>query len=283
MARRETIEETISTLGETLRQGVSRHPSGGRLAAYHRDELSGSEMEALRDHLSLCPECSELLLDLSGFEQLGTSAEAQRWKQRQPAVWQALQSTLAAEDRPESRAPGRRRQRTVWLPLATAAILLLMMGATLWQSLDLGRTRDQLAATVDELARAEQQIVELGEAATQLEPLLDVPSFDLFPPGYRRHGEAEPSLAIPPQADLFVLQLHVAEARRQAEHRLRILTSEGVEVWAANGLHRTPEGTFRVALPRPFLPSGRYRLEVYDVGKPAGLPLAQYDLEIAYP
>ncbi len=285
MARREGIEEAVGTVGEALRQGMTQHPSGRELAAYHHEELSSTEMEALRDHLSMCPECSELLLDLSGFEQLGQGAEARRWTQRQPAVWQALQSNLTASETqrtPVSVASGRNVLQPRWLPLAMAAALVLAVGAAIWLTLDLGRTREQLAVAAEQLARAELRIDTFGQTATTMEPLLVVPSLDLFPPGYQRGGEMKPNLTVPPQADLFVLQLHVAETKSEADHRLRILTPGGVEVWAGNGLRRTPGGTFRVAVPRSFLPSGRYRLELYDVEESSTQPLAQYDLAIAY-
>ncbi len=286
MAPRESIEEVIGTVSEALREGVSRHPSGRHLAAYHREELSPSEMEALRDHLSLCPECSELLLDLSGFEQLGTGAEAQLWTGRQPAVWRALQSRLeaeAVEPRPTPEwVPGRAVLQPRGLPLAMAALLVLFMGIAIWQTFHLRQTREQLATTAEQLSRAELRIIEVGQVVTQMEPQLEVPSLDLFPPGYHRSGEGETTLTISPRASLYVLQLHVAEVSSQAEHQLRILTSEGVEVWTGSGLRQSPGGTFRIALPRPFLPSGRYRLELYDVGESSIQPLVHYDLAIAF-
>lgn len=286
MAPRESIEEVIGTVSEVLREGVSRHPSGRQLAAYHREELSPSEMEALRDHLALCPECSELLLDLGGFEQLGTGAEAQLWTERQPAVWQALQSSLEREAAEPELTPEWVPVRAVLqgggLPLAMAALLVLVVGIAVWQTFHLIQTRDQLATTAEQLSRAELRIVELGKSATQMGPQLEVPSLDLFPPGYHRAREGETTLTISPQASLYVLQLHVAEVRSEAEHQLRILTSEGVEVWAGSGLRKSPGGMFRVALPRPFLPSGRYRLELYDVGESSTQPLVHYDVAIAY-
>ncbi len=276
------IEEAVGELGVALRDGVSRHPSARQLAAYHREELPPEETEALRDHLALCPECSELLLDLAGFGELAASTEAQHWEERKPAVWGSLRSALAAEPArlPRRVAPRRVVSRRRWLSLAAAAALVLAVGTAVWQTLDLGRTRQRLAATAEQLERAEERIGELERGAAELAPQLVVPSLDLFPPGYRRGGGTEPILEIPRHARIFVLQLHIADAGSHTDYRLRILASGGEEVWSGSGLRRTAGGTFRVALPRTLLPSGRYRLELYGAQEPSSQQLAHYDLMI---
>ena len=271
------IEEAVGNVSAALRNGVSRHPRARQLGAYYREELAPAEMEILRDHLALCPECSELVLDLAGFDELATSAEAGEWEDRKSAVWQSLRATLtepAESDRPlEPVTLDLTASRHRWMLLA--ALLALAVGAAVWQTLNLGQNREQLASTAERLARAEQALGEL-----ELEPQLLVPSLDLFPPGYRRIGAAEAILEIPQRARIFVLQLHIADAGTHADHQLRILRVGGEEVWVGNGLAVTPGGTFRVALPRALMPSGHYRLELYGVGKSSSRQLGHYDLAI---
>lgn len=48
----------------------SRHAEPEELVAYRAHRLGEDEVEQLRDHLALCPECTELLLDLASFEEI---------------------------------------------------------------------------------------------------------------------------------------------------------------------------------------------------------------------
>lgn len=46
------------------------HAEPRELVAYHAGQMAEADAESLRDHLALCSECSELLLDLIHFEEL---------------------------------------------------------------------------------------------------------------------------------------------------------------------------------------------------------------------
>ncbi|MCP3960336.1 MAG: zf-HC2 domain-containing protein [bacterium] len=92
--RREDIDEQVGTVVATLRNGVERHPSARRIAAYHRGELSTPDVEQLRDHLAMCPECADLLLDFAGFSEQPATGAAEWWKTRKEAVWGVLRSRL---------------------------------------------------------------------------------------------------------------------------------------------------------------------------------------------
>lgn len=46
------------------------HAEPQELVAYHAGEMAEEDAERLRDHLALCSECSELLLDLLHFDEL---------------------------------------------------------------------------------------------------------------------------------------------------------------------------------------------------------------------
>lgn len=50
----------------TEKTPAGEHPSAERLVAYRAGELTAAEQEAMRDHLALCRECTDILLDLAG-------------------------------------------------------------------------------------------------------------------------------------------------------------------------------------------------------------------------
>ncbi|HEX2643010.1 MAG TPA: zf-HC2 domain-containing protein, partial [Thermoanaerobaculia bacterium] len=59
------LDEALRELAARARRDLGAHPTPELLAAYHAGELPEDEVEQIRDHLALCPECGELLLDLA--------------------------------------------------------------------------------------------------------------------------------------------------------------------------------------------------------------------------
>ena len=282
MPRDTHIEDAVGAAAAHLRATAGPHPSAGQLSAYQRDELAPAEMEELQDHLALCRECSELVLDLARLGELAAEPEAREWDERRSATWRSLQASLELET-PEGAPVPDTPARVRWSRFAVAALVASAIGAAVWQSYELGQARERLAANAADLARAEQRISELEEGAAWLEPQTVVPSLDLFPPGFRRRSGERPSLVIPPAARMFVLQFHVPDVVRDVEHRLRIQAPGGEEVWVGSGLYSTAAGTFRVALPSPLLPSGRYRLQLERVAETSSPSLTHFELTIESP
>lgn len=279
------LEHAVATAATALRVGTPEHPSPRQLGLYHRGELPATETEPLQDHLALCPECAELLLDLADFGSLATESDSQEWSARANDVWQAIETSIG-DDRDRGAFPGPPAQAWRRAPLAAAALLTLAAGLGSWMLLasrgeELAAARRQLAETTEQLALAGERIAALEEGSLET-PQLVVPSHSLFPPSFLRQGTSAKKLVLPPGAHFFLLELHTIETASQGDHHLRVLDSEGVEVWAGSGLWRTPAGSFRLALPRRLLASGRYRLELRAPGENAARPLAEYVLELEH-
>jgi hypothetical protein len=140
-----------------------------RLIAYRQGTLSAAEREAVQEHLSLCPRCTALLLELRDFETAAAGGDAGPESLRQEA-WGSLVRRLPAGTPPvrlvasaAARPEARRRRRFQMLAVGAAAVLLLaLLGLTLWAA----------AAVLDErqrLARLEQRLVEREAALAALQ------------------------------------------------------------------------------------------------------------------
>lgn len=58
----------LAAVVELRRRDLGPHPGPDELVAYHAGELGERHAARLQDHLVLCPECAQLLLDLAAFE-----------------------------------------------------------------------------------------------------------------------------------------------------------------------------------------------------------------------
>jgi hypothetical protein len=127
-----------------------------------------------------------------------------------------------------------------------------------------------------------------GTVAELQRPRLNLYIADLEPgPGDLVRSEAPPStLTVPPDADHVLLLLDLSDLRAFADYELEIAGAGGAPVWSTRGLRRTPDGNFTVALPRAFLPAGRYHLTVSGMDSPrqgeTRTPLVSYNFEIHY-
>lgn len=257
-----SIDEFVGTVGAELRGGVSGHPSARELTAYHRDELTDEEMERIRDHLSLCRDCADLVLDVASFAEPEAGSRTFAASEGMPAAWESLRSRLPDDERspatviPFPRKTPRLLPRSA--PIAAALVVAVVCGWMIsrWQS---------------------------GEAPGLGEPQLTVPVQDLFPRSYRRGSDPLPSLEVPTEARIFLLQLNLADAGSYPDYFLRIVDAAGGEIWSGNGLRRTAAGNFRIALPRRLLPAGQYGIELYGVGGSSRTLLERFDLSIEYP
>ncbi|HEX7183497.1 MAG TPA: zf-HC2 domain-containing protein, partial [Thermoanaerobaculia bacterium] len=69
------MEPILRAEAEEARRALRDHPTPEQLVAYRAAELPGEEMERIKDHLALCTECGQLLLDLVRFEEFEPAEE----------------------------------------------------------------------------------------------------------------------------------------------------------------------------------------------------------------
>lgn len=141
------FDAALRHLAEQQRRSLTSHPTPQELAAYHAGELPPEAEARILDHLAICRECSDLLLDLSGFADLKPPAGMPELTDQQVEQdWQALRKRMGqGEERKErtaevvpirSAGPAPKSERTfpVWLPVAASLLAVLGFSFGLYQS-----------------------------------------------------------------------------------------------------------------------------------------------------
>ena len=229
------------------------HPPVEELAAYHHGQMAPARGEEIREHLALCPECSDLLLELEAFEADPAPGAAQVGVVdfEEAAAWRHLSDRLQAAGEPvtapAAAPPRRRRAAPAWAPALAAAALVACVG--------LGLGVAALRTEVAELRR----------------PQGDVPIVNLEPAGYTR---SEPETVSVGPGERFVVLLNPPSFPHPIEHRVEILDGGGRRVWAGS-VRPTEAGNFHLGLSRSFLPPGAYRIRLHG-----GTAESSYDLVV---
>lgn len=147
-----SLSEAIRLLAERDRRSLGAHPKIEELAAYHAGELEPQAAARVREHISVCRECSDLLLDLINFADLTPPpGEPDLTDDEMEQDWQALRARMGegkAEEpkepvrptevvpiRPAATAPAPNLGRThsPWLPIAASLLAVLGFSFGLFQ------------------------------------------------------------------------------------------------------------------------------------------------------
>jgi hypothetical protein len=270
---------------------VNDHHSGlDRLIAYREGTLPAAERESVQEHLSLCPSCTRLLLELRDFEADAAADDAGPEPLRQEA-WESLVRRLPQKPpavRPISEAtrpaapPPRRMSRVLFA--AAAALLLAVLGLSVWRQVSLEQELEERDAEMAALQRSlEESERQLTATQTQLQALRESPAPAAPGPPDGRVDELEARIA---ELTAEIAALRRAEQVPQRQEQPQV-ASKRIEVSVAprftlrgqdpaSGLLRgegainpvrpsTPAGRFTVALsltdPQVY---GEYRLELTD-------------------
>lgn len=281
------IRNSILRLANTVPAPADRHISGETLVDYVRAQLSAPDAREVQDHLLVCGLCRELLLDVAEHSRIA-SPEPDASCMTELKIERALQSTLEklssdeATDlnRPEPQTPLaftrktelERTETTDWTPaasprgsrvwMALAAMFFLgCVGLFLW-SLDLRRT------------------IENWE-----EPQLNTAMADLFPETSRmRSLQKVPQLAVGASQNQVTIILHFEDPVEVNDVLgLRILDSEGHELWRRDGLKIQPGELATLSVPREFLTPGDYVLLVNPTERESDMGSQEYRFRIAWP
>lgn len=142
------LDAALRHLAEQQRRSLTSHPTPQELAAYHAGELPPEAEARILDHLAICRECSDLLLDLSGFADLKPPEGVPELTDEQVEQdWQALRSRMrvgeggteeegrvAAVVPIRSVGPAPKQERSYWLPIAASLLAVLGFSFGLYQS-----------------------------------------------------------------------------------------------------------------------------------------------------
>ena len=118
-----------------------------------------------------------------------------------------------------------------------------------------------------------------GRVEASAQPLLNPPVAILQPAEVLR-GTTPKSYKMPAAAPTLTVVLKFRETENYPAYRL-IVTREGnaKPVWRTDGLERSPEGV-QLALPRRYVPPGRYRLSLSGLLSGRAQPVADYELTV---
>jgi hypothetical protein len=241
---------------------AEEHPALEQLVAYHERRLDPTAHECLQDHLTICADCAELVLDLSNFRELRADG-AEPAASRVDAAWQELTKRISDAPRPETEAsdaqilqfpstasssassdPAPRSWRSRAPPLLAAALAIAVVGLS-WQVTTLSKTVADLSGSW-----ANQPIAELVMADERGAPQKEV-------------------VRISSDAKILVLRLLVnGPDSNPMKYRGELRRPDGSSIWAVAPLwsSSSQDGyrSFTVGIPCRLLEEGDFRFRITE-------------------
>lgn len=212
------------------------HPTPDELVAYHARTLADDHNDQVQEHLALCRECTQMVMQLSpagsSLRRLDPISD-----EHVSEAWERFVSQLAAEHTLDS--PTRRRSRHWAAGLAAiAAVLTVTIGAALFSLWTLqGLEQEQPAANVNLIY---PELVE-PMRSENIEPPPVVPDFN---------------------GSILVLNPRAPFARYSAE--IEGLQDASTRIlWSTDDLIPSKIGELTVIVPRGYLPQGTYRIRLF--------------------
>jgi len=242
------------------------------------------------------------------LEETDLSPEYEEWMRDVVQPARAAAGSLGAAEtfKPAVQPPGR-PLLSRWL--AAAAIFILVgSGLAVWVlrqnrqierlaarassseaalSAERGRREEAERTAAQALKEREEQAGELQARLSALEsrveaspqPLLNPPVAILQPAEVLR-GTAAKSYKISAAAPVLTVVLKFRETEIYPAYRLTLTREGNAEpIWSTDGLERSAEGV-QLALPRRYVPPGRYRLSLSGLRSGRAQPVADYELAI---
>jgi hypothetical protein len=244
---------------------LGEHPSPETLAAYHEGRLVGEEGDRLRDHLALCADCAQLLLDFAAFPEIEVPAGTRKPTEGEvDEAWQAMQGRLGETGtatpnvvRMPQASPVSRPRPAYWA-WALAASWIAVVGLGVW---------------VFELRK---------ENARLAQPAVDAVIADLTAGGDSTRGEPQGPKALPSGSRLLLI-LDAPGMPPHAGYEADLVSAEGAVLWTGKNLPRGADGSFTLDLPPGFLHPGKYQIRLYGVDDGKRQTLADFPLRIGAP
>lgn len=284
MSAKPAFEPALRAFAARERRALDDHPTPEILVAYRAGELTAGEEEKLRDHLALCPDCAEMLLDLVTFEEFTPPKESPGLTDAEiDAAWHRVQPRLAegGQERPADLASWRDRRSasrtlaarsSVYDPVvwrrklrnayAVAAVLFVgAVGLTFW------------GLSLQRKLRADLQ-------PTPNVALIDLNSETL------RSSSNKPDASVPAWSQRFVLLLHLNEMESgefpEYMVELRPAAQSAKTQLRISGLKYLEDG-ITLELSRDRVPPGSYQLDLFGLKGGDRQLLASFALGVAPP
>lgn len=161
------LDAALRHLAEQKRRSLTSHPTPQELAAYHAGELPPEAEAQILEHLAICRECSDLLLDLSGFADLKPPQGVPELTDEQIELdWQRLRERMREGEgrketkertaevvpiRPARPVPTPERDRRRWKPIAASLLLGGALGILfgIYFEMPTGSSKMQMGSMID--------------------------------------------------------------------------------------------------------------------------------------
>ena len=231
------------------REPRGQHPAAEDLVAYRSEALGKEQERQVRDHLVICAECSELLLDLAELEDTGgltgTVSEFEI-----EAAWNRQRDRILPSHLVRKRWPG---QKVGWLVAACLALVAGTLGMQL---------RELRQASALLYAQDLPRVIVNGSKVRGLGDELPVLRFEPGKPGLL----------------LFLLDKDLPFESFRAE----FLTTNGKPLFIRDGLSAS-ENLLLVLVKTELLTSGKIRVAVSGSRGGRFVPVEEYELQIELP
>lgn len=269
--------------------GRATHPEAEVLAEYVEGGLPGEHAEEVRDHLTRCAECREIVLDLQSFPDLeAPSGRTTLDDAQMEEEWRALMGRRPSRAAKETEIPAsdlqvpgavvkaQRHGPPSWVTLLGASLVVACLGLLLW-AVGERRARQELVGQVA-AARAEvdRMKAQLGERVGG--QLRNVRLVEL-PPAATTRGAETLRIAVPESAAGLVWMLDIVDLEvpppELAHSQIEVLDSEATVRWSESDLREVEVGAFTFVTPA--FPEGEYRIRLLSS---TGLQLAEYRVNL---
>jgi hypothetical protein len=172
--KRPDLRDALRELAEEAAGGLDPHVGLKRLIAYRQGALTADERDAVQDHLSLCPVCTQRFRELRNFETAAATGKPAGPESLRQEAWESLAEHLpqkASTIRPiTSSARHRSRHRLpAFLYAAVAALLLAVLGLSIWMNFAMRQERRRLAALEQALHEREQALASTQSSLAEAE------------------------------------------------------------------------------------------------------------------
>lgn len=259
------LAQPLAELVEERRRSLGDHPDPRRLLAYRAGELPAEEQEGMREHLSLCGDCLDLLLLHPDAHLDETDARALDFETHR--AWREMRARIREHELRQQLA---RRTRALRYLQAAAALLVLVPGL-LWLTFRddaLSRSGPVANAAIFDVKQSQVRGLEQGRPGLAETPARGPAQENVTP------------ITVPEGVEAFTLVFWL-DARDFASYEIVVRGHGGDEIWRSREL-KVDLGTATLGLSRRFMPAGRYRVEILGVEDDGRTLLGEYSISLDY-
>lgn len=271
---REKIDASVRGYVAEKRRSLDAHPEVEELVAYHRCQLTDTTRETIRDHLALCEECTQLVLDLANFSELEPPSDDYRLSTADVAAQREdLLDRIRDEETPAAKilefGPQADPEAVAtvkppipwWYHTAAAALLVATIG--------LGYR--ELSRFPGAGTGAERPISSYTNVVTRF----------LLSEEERFRGGGEKTVVYAPPEDLLILRLTYLGKTSYQDYRVEVFDDQGRFLWGRAGYRSQDGGQITVIFPPEHRSAARFQLKLYGMTGAGPELLAEYSVVVS--